>query len=111
MGPTADTTLEWCDQLLATLGARVGEAGLAAARPDPGLSAEVLRHEAEIRAWLGGQGLAVSRQSVAGYAAVLLAAAQRCGRILPSDPQGYDWSTAEWYLIRLLAICAMATTI
>jgi hypothetical protein len=111
MGPTADTTLEWCDQLLATLSARVGEAGLAAAHSDPDLSAEILRHEADVRAWLGAQGLAVSRQSIAGYAAVLLAAAQRCGRVLPSDPQGYDWSAAEWYLLRLLAICAMATAI
>jgi hypothetical protein len=100
--------VEWCDQLLDTLASRVGEAGLAAARADAGLGAEVIRHEDEVRAWLGAQGLAVSRQSVAGYAAVLLTAAQCCGRLFPPDPQAYDWSTPEWYLVRLLALCTMA---
>jgi hypothetical protein len=98
----------WCEQLLATLTSRVGEAGLRAAHADAGLAAQVTRHEAEVRTWLGAQGLAVSRQSLAGYAAVLLTAAQRCGRLLPPDPQGYAWSDAEWYLIRLLALCTMA---
>jgi hypothetical protein len=99
---------EWCDQLLATLWDRVGGAGLAAARLDAGLSAEIGRHGTEVGAWLDEQGLAVSRQSLAGYAAVLLAAAQRCGRLLPPEPERYDWSTAEWYLVRLVALCTLA---
>jgi hypothetical protein len=100
--------VEWCDQLIATLSSRVGAAGSAAARIDEGLRAEVARHTTEISTWLADQGLAVSRTSIAGYAAVLLAAAQRCGRWLPSDPQGYDWSDPEWFLVRLVALCAMA---
>ena len=108
MGPTADTTLEWCDQLLASLQDRVGDAGLLAAGRDGALGSSVDVHKEQVRAWLTGQGLAVSRQSIAGYAAVLLAAAQRCGRQLPADPQRYDWSGAEWYLIRLIALSAMA---
>jgi hypothetical protein len=99
---------EWCEQLLATLSTRVGEAGLAAARLDAGLRAEVGRHEDDVRAWFDSRALAVSRQSIAGYAAVLLAAAQRCGRLLPPDPGGHDWASAEWYLVRLLALCSMA---
>ena len=99
---------EWCDTLLDTLWSRVGEAGLRASRLDAGLGAQVARHEAEVGAWFDAQGLAVSRQSVAGYAAVLLAAAQRCGRLLPPDPHGYNWATAEWYLVRLVALGSMA---
>jgi hypothetical protein len=99
---------DWCEQLLATLSSRVGEAGLAAARFDAGLRTDVGRHEAEVRAWFDSQAVTVSRQSLAGYAAVLLAAAQRCGRHLPRDPEGHDWASAEWYLVRLLALCSMA---
>lgn len=99
--------VDWCETLLGTLWSRVGEAGLQASRLDARLRAEVTRHEAEVGAWFGAQGLAVSRQSVAGYAAVLLAAAQRCGRLLPPDPHGYDWGAAEWYLVRLIALCTM----
>jgi hypothetical protein len=108
MGHTAGTTLEWCDQLLATLWTRVGDAGTTAARLDAQLSAEILRHGSEVDAWLVDQGLTVSRQTIAGYAAVLLAAAQRCGRLLPPDPHRYDWTGAEWYLVRLLALCTLA---
>ncbi len=99
---------EWCEQLLATLSTRVGGGGRAAARLDAGLRANVGRHETEVRAWFHSQALTVSRQSIAGYAAVLLAAAQRCGRVLPPDPEGHDWARAEWYLVRLLALCTMA---
>lgn len=108
MAPIADTTLAWCDQLLATLHDRVGAAGLVAAGRDGALAASITLHEDQVRAWLTGHGLAVSRQSIAGYAAVLLAAAQRCGRQLPAEPHRYDWSRAEWYLVRLLALCTMA---
>jgi hypothetical protein len=108
MGPAADTTLEWCDHLLASLQDRVGDAGLLAAGRDHALGVSVDQHQHQVRAWLTARGLAVSRQSIAGYAAVLLAAAQRCGRRLPADPQRFDWSGAEWYLVRLLALLAMA---
>lgn len=102
-------TLDWCDQLLTTLWQRVGEAGTTAAAGDAGLAVAVAEHRTQVRAWLGRQGLAVSRQSVAGYAAVLLAAAQRCGRALPPDPRRCDWQDPEWYLVRLLALCTMAS--
>lgn len=111
MGTTADTTIEWCDQLLTSLQTRVGDAGLVAAGRDRALGADVARHEDQVRVWLAGQSLTVSRQSIAGYAAVLLTAAQRCGRQLPADPERYDWSGAEWYLIRLIALCAMAAEV
>jgi hypothetical protein len=100
--------VEWCDQLLATLTSRVGAGGLSAASLDPDLRAEVARHESEVGHWMTGQGLAVSRQSIAGYAAVLLVAAQRCGKLLPPNPQTTDWADPEWYLVRLVALCAMA---
>jgi hypothetical protein len=101
-------TIAWSDRLLATVWDGVAESGTTAAAADPDLRAAVARHETEIRAWLRGQGLAVTRQSIAGYAAVLLAAASRCGRRLPTDPQRYDWGDAEWYIVRLVALCAMA---
>ena len=99
--------VEWCDQLLTTLWHRIGQAGLDAATLDTVLAAELVRHEAEIRSWLQAQGLAVSRPSIAGYAAVLLTAAQRCGRRIPPAAD-HDWSNAEWYVVRLLALSAMA---
>ena len=108
MGPTTDTTIEWCDELISSLQERIGDAGLRAAERDGALGASVALHTDQIRAWLTGQCLAVSRQSIAGYAAVLLTAAQICGRRLPTEPHRHDWSAAEWYLIRLIALCAMA---
>lgn len=99
--------VEWCDRLLTTMWQRLGRPGLAAAASDPGLAVELIRHESEVRSWLAGQGLAVSRPSIAGYTAVLLAAAQGCGRRLP-PAEGHDWSDPEWYLLRLLALCVMS---
>ncbi|HET9516774.1 MAG TPA: DUF6401 family natural product biosynthesis protein [Actinoplanes sp.] len=100
--------VEWSDQLIDTLDTRIGAAGRAAARRDGGLRAELARHQSEINDWLDDQGLAVTRASIAGYSAVLLAAAQRCGRWLPDDADGYDWCDPEWFLVRLVALCLMA---
>ena len=38
----------------------------------------------------------------------ILADAMRTGRLLPSDPGEVDWRDADWYLLRLAAVCAVA---
>jgi hypothetical protein len=88
---------------------RVGADGLAAARRDPHLRAALRWHAEAVRATIASFGLPVDGASLTGYGSVLLIAAQRCGRLLPADPAGHDWTSAEWYLVRLVAVCELAT--
>lgn len=104
----AESDQAWRERaFLDELQRRVGTAGLDAARHHPALLAAVSQHGAAVRDWLTAQGLDVRRPALAGYAAVLLLAAQRCGRLLPREPGAVDWPEAEWYLLRLLGVCAL----
>lgn len=87
---------------------RVGAAGLPAAGRDPALAMVLGEHATAVSDWLARNGLAGNRTALGGYGEAVLIAAQRCGRVLPRDPAGLDWSRAEWYLLRLLAVCALA---
>ncbi|MGC9666588.1 DUF6401 family natural product biosynthesis protein [Planosporangium sp. 12N6] len=96
--------------VLGAIMARVGADGLAAAVRIPGLLAAVDQHAAAIRESLAANGLTVTAVPLAGYGSSVVAAASRMGRQLP-DPESVDWSRANWFQLRLTAVCALARTL
>jgi hypothetical protein len=88
--------------------ARVGVDGLVAALRSPALMAVVDRHAAVVRDNVALDAIGVEPVGLADYAAVVLADAQAAGHLLPVDPGEVDWQEAEWYLLRLVAVCAVA---
>jgi hypothetical protein len=87
--------------------ARVGADGLAAAMRTPGLMAAVDQHAAAVRESLAANDLTVTAVPLAGYGSSVVAAAVRMGWQLP-DPATVDWSRADWFHLRLMAVCALA---
>jgi hypothetical protein len=85
----------------------LGTAGLTAADGLPGLLAAVDQHAAAIRDAVGDGQRALGPVSLAGYAEGLIRAATRAGWQLPTGST-VDWPYADWRVLRLLAICAMA---
>jgi hypothetical protein len=88
--------------------ARVGVDGLVAALRCPELMTLVTLHVAEVRACVALDAIGVEPVGLADYAAVILADGLRTGRLLPTDPGEVDWRQAEWYMLRLVAVCAVA---
>jgi hypothetical protein len=88
--------------------ARVGVDGLVAALRSPALMAVVDSHAAVVRDSVAWDATGVEPVDLADYAAVVLADAHRAGRLLPADPGEVDWRQAEWYLLRLVGVCAVA---
>jgi hypothetical protein len=85
----------------------VGVDGLLAAMNQPGLMAVIDQHAAAVRDVLGDvEDLA----ALADYARVVHAAAVRRGDEMP-DPTRLDWDNAPSYLLRLVAVCAIATDV
>ncbi|MGC4896314.1 DUF6401 family natural product biosynthesis protein [Micromonospora sp. DT31] len=91
---------------LTTLTAAVGSAGLAAARANPGLLAEVDQHAAGVRDSLNGDRRQLTVAALAGYVEGLRDAATEHGWTPPEEP--VDWSAPDWLLTRLLAVCLLA---
>lgn len=87
--------------------AMVGVDGLVAAFQCPGLLAAVDQHVAAIRESLAGAGRAVDAVSLARYTRSVLSVAARDDRRL-ADVAALDWHEADWYLLRLVAVCALA---
>ncbi|GAB7051642.1 MULTISPECIES: DUF6401 family natural product biosynthesis protein [Catenuloplanes] len=92
--------------------ARVGVDGITAAYANAGLLAAVDQHAAAVRESLRDAGRAIDAPALAAYGRSIAAAARRAGRFLP-DPGGahvapLDWLTAEWHLLRLVAVCMLA---
>ncbi len=83
----------------------VGVDGLVAALGSPGLLAAVDQHAATVRDTLGES--VTDAPALARYARAVHAAAIRAGGLLP-DPARLDWSRAPEYLLRLVAVCALA---
>jgi hypothetical protein len=83
----------------------VGVDGLVAAIRSPGLLAEIDQHAAAVRETLGER--VTDGPALAGYAREVHAVEVRAGRRLP-DPARLDWSRAPGYLLRLVAVCALA---
>jgi hypothetical protein len=94
------------DQLMAAIGVD----GLVAALSTPGLLAAVDQHAAAIRQSILAADRPLDEVSLAGYARSVLAVATRHGRELPdvATLATMDWSRAEWFILRLVAVCSIA---
>jgi hypothetical protein len=88
--------------------ARVGVDGLVAALRYPELMTLVNLHAAEVRDSVAFDAVGVEPVALADYAAVILADALRADGLLPINPGDVDWQEAGWYLLRLVAVCAVA---
>jgi hypothetical protein len=93
--------------VLDTILTQVGAHGLAAAMRTPGLMAVVDQHATAVRESLAAKGLAPTAVPLAGYGSSVAAAAERMGW-QPLDPTDLDWSRANWFQLRLTAVCALA---
>lgn len=119
-GITARSAIRSARSVLAALMTSVGATGLAAAARNPGLLALVDQHSAAVRESLVGTAGAaddwldelradrppLGAVALAGYAEGVRDAALEYGWQPPKEP--IDWSDADWVLIRLLAVCALA---
>jgi hypothetical protein len=98
--------------LLDEMMARVGVDGLVAAHTDAGLLAQIDQHAAAVREALHHAGREVDAEGLAAYAKSIAAAAVRMGRPLPEPGHapmtGTGWLTAQWHLMRLVAVCLIA---
>jgi len=98
--------------LLDEMMARVGVDGLVAAHADAGLLAQVDQHAAAVRQALHHAGREVGAEGLAAYAKSIAAAGVRMGRPLPEPGHapisGNAWLTADWHLMRLIAVCLIA---
>jgi hypothetical protein len=98
--------------LLDEMMARVGVDGLVAAHTDAGLLAQLDQHAAAVREALHSAGREMNAEGLAAYAKSIAAAAIRMNRPLPEPGHapmtGTAWLTAEWHLMRLVAICLIA---
>ena len=113
LAPTsAASAVDPARALLDEMMARVGVDGLAAALGDAGLLAQVDQHAAAVRDALRAAGRAVDAEGLAAYAKSIAAAADRMGRPVPrpghAHVSGSAWLTAEWPLMRLVAVCMIA---
>jgi hypothetical protein len=92
--------------------ARVGVDGLTAAIADPAVLAVVDQHAAAVRDALTGADLPLDGHGLASYARSIAAAARRMGRVVPepgaAPVRSAEWITADWHLLRLVAVCAIA---
>jgi hypothetical protein len=108
VAPTACPARVLLDEMMA----RVGVDGLVAAHADPGLLAQVDQHAAAVRDALFHAGREVGPEGLASYAKSIMAAAERMGRPVPQPGHapitGTAWLTAEWHLMRLVAVCLIA---
>jgi hypothetical protein len=99
-------------ELLDEMMARVGVDGLAAALGDAGLLAQVDQHAAAVRDALRHAGRKVDAPGLASYARSIVAAADRMSRPIPQPGQahvsGTAWLSADWHLMRLVAVCLLA---
>ncbi|MBM2621429.1 hypothetical protein JIG36_38595 [Actinoplanes sp. LDG1-06] len=98
--------------LLDEMMARVGVDGIVAALADPGLLALVDQHAAAVRDALESAGRDADAEGLAGYARAIVAGARRASKVLPEPGEApmapSEWKAADWHLLRLVAICAIA---
>jgi len=85
----------------------VGVDGLVAALQSPGMLAVVDQHVASIRESIAAAGRDIDPVSLARYARSVLAVACRHGAP-PPEVSTIDWRGVDWYMLRLVAICALA---
>lgn len=106
--PVAEKDRALLDEMMA----RVGVDGLAAALADASLLAQVDQHAAAVRDALVDADREVDAEGLAAYARSIAAAAARMGRPVPQPGEAYlsgtAWLSAEWHLMRLVAVCMIA---
>ena len=107
-GAAARAALRSAHASLAELHDTVGVSGLAAADANPGLMAVVDQHAAGIRDSLSSDVRPLTAVLLAAYAEGVRDAAFTHGWHPPAD---LDWTTNDWVLRRLLAVCALARTL
>lgn len=99
---------------LAGIHDEIGAAGLAAAAALPGLAAAVDQHAAAVRdsTTIGLEGSAAVAGIVllAHYGRGVLEQARSQGRrvVVPGGPDHPGWARADWFTLRLVAVCALA---
>jgi hypothetical protein len=97
----------WTHPHIASLMARLGEAGLAAAAALPGLLAQIDQHATAVLDALCRDGRPLAPLTLAGYAEGVCDAATERGWRAP-DAGGVDWTRPDWAVLRLVAICGLA---
>jgi hypothetical protein len=86
---------------------QLGRAGLAAAAARPGLLAALDQHRAAVRDVLTDGWRIPSATALAAYATGLRdRGAEHCWAVPREDE--VDWTFADWPVLRLLAVCALA---
>jgi Family of unknown function (DUF6401) len=108
-GAAARAALRSAHACLAELHDTVGVTGLAAAEATPGLMAAVDQHAAGIRDSLSVDTRPLTAVLLAAYAEGVRDAAFTHGWRPPAGE--IDWSSGDWVLNRLLAVCALARTL
>jgi hypothetical protein len=108
-GAAARAALRSAYACLAELGATVGVSGLAAAAANPGLMAIVDQHTAGIRDSLSSDVRPLTPVLLAAYAEGVRDAAFTHGWQPPAGE--IDWTSGDWVLRRLLAVCVLAQTL
>jgi len=106
--PAVDPDRALLDEMMA----RVGVDGLAAALASASLLAQVDQHAAAVRDALVDADREADAEGLAAYARSIAAAAARMGRPVPQPGEAYlsgsAWLSAEWHLMRLVAVCMIA---
>jgi hypothetical protein len=108
-GAAARAALRSAHASIADLFAAVGTTGLTAAAEAPGLLAVIDQHAAGIRDSLSADVRPLTAIVLAAYAEGVRDAAFRHGWEPPAG--AIDWTTPDWVLYRLLAVCALARTL
>jgi hypothetical protein len=107
-GAAARAALRSAHASLDELHDTIGVSGLVAADANPGLMAVVDQHSAGIRDSLSSDVRPLTAVLLAAYAEGVRDAAFTHGWRPPVD---LDWTTNDWVLRRLLAVCAIARTL
>jgi hypothetical protein len=108
-GAAARAALRSAHACLEELMSSVGATGLDAAASSPGLLALVDQHEAGIRDSLSTDVRPLTPVILAAYAEGVRDAAFKHGWRPPAGP--IDWSSHDWVLTRLLAVCSLSRTL
>jgi Family of unknown function (DUF6401) len=106
-GTTGAARVSASRELLRELTTALGSTGLGVAARLPGLMAAIDQHAAAVRDSVGDGRTAPGPVALAGYAEGLIHAAREAGWRLPVV-SGIDWIRADWRVLRLVAICALA---
>jgi hypothetical protein len=101
--PTSGSVARDLDDYLAWIGVD----GLVAALASPGIMAVVDQHAAAIRETLAERDRS-GHAALLAYARSVVAGAFRTAHPLPENGADVEWDRADWYTLRLVAVCRLA---